>query len=353
MGSAVNMSEDEDFSFKINKNYAEKYNRWREKEEYEKLKARYGDVEDSEPSSSGSEEEDEDADELTPRLEKDWLKTLAALKSKDPRIYDKEAKFYQSDDEDSGNKKEKKKKEKPMYLKDFERKVILEKDGKLEDSDDEIEQKYQGISYYEEQDQLKKSLVEAAGGNDDDDDSDDDLLTRRNKTKEEKEEQEYIAWLKSQPKDDQPQAGLEELVPLKEYWSDPKLGEGEKFLRDFILNKRYLDDEDEDRIPTYDEIVNDDEENFSEEEKQLEKEEKFEQKYNFRFEEPDEEFIKSFPRTIGDSVRRKDTKRAEKRREVQERKEQEKKKKKEEIAQLKRLKKKEIQSKLDRIKEIT
>ena len=45
------------------------------------------------------------------------------------------------------------------------------------------------------------------------------------------------------------------------------------------------------RIPTYDEIVNEDEENFSEEEKQLEKEEKFEQKYNFRFEEPDEEFV--------------------------------------------------------------
>ena len=42
------------------------------------------------------------------------------------------------------------------------------------------------------------------------------------------------------------------------------------------------------RIPTYDEIV---EEGFSDEEAQLEKEEAFERKYNFRFEQPDEDFV--------------------------------------------------------------
>ena len=43
------------------------------------------------------------------------------------------------------------------------------------------------------------------------------------------------------------------------------------------------------RIPTYEEIVN--EENISDEEEQIEKEEQFERKYNFRYEEPDQDFV--------------------------------------------------------------
>ena len=76
-------------------------------------------------------------------------------------------------------------------------------------------------------------------------------------------------------------------APLRRYWTDPRLEPDEVFLRDFILNKGYID-KDAVRIPTYDEIVDDesDQPGDSEDEEALDKQEDFERKFNFRFEEP-------------------------------------------------------------------
>lgn len=131
---------------------------------------------------------------------------------------------------------------------------------------------------------------------------------------------------------------------INEIWANKKLSKDEKFLRDYILSNGYAD-KDDDEIPTYDEIVGDDD--F--EEKQIE----FEHKYNFRYEDPDQEFIKRYPRTIDNSVRKVDSRRKEKRKERQERKDQEKKDKFQEIEMLKELKRKEIEERVAQLKAVT
>lgn len=115
----------------------------------------------------------------------------------------------------------------------------------------------------------------------------------RVKTEEEtkQEEDEYSQWLKGQKKELTDKQDENELEPLKDYWNNPKLEKDEVFLRDYLLNKRYLENENDDYIPTYEEIIHDSDEGLSEDEKNIDKQEEFENKYNFRFEEPDEEYV--------------------------------------------------------------
>lgn len=124
-----------------------------------------------------------------------------------------------------------------MYIKDYERKLILEKGGQLSDSEDEIPR---SPTYVEEQNHLKEDLKKALKSIDENDGEWGGMFKVREKTKEEKhqEEEEYKKWLAGQKKHIEDKEFEQNLKPLKEYWSNPKLDEGEKFLRDYILNKR-------------------------------------------------------------------------------------------------------------------
>ncbi|KAK5856754.1 hypothetical protein PBY51_008328 [Eleginops maclovinus] len=353
---------------RINSGFALKYDKYRLKEELQRLKDKYGDQADDSDSESSS---DDSEVELDPEVERDFYRTLSLLKKKDPKIYQEDAKFYSEGPSTSDEKPSTSKKAvKPMYLKDYERKVILEKEGKYEDDDDSddeeaamrMEERASSPSYIQEQRQLRDSFRKFIQDSDEEEevpegDGGSELLTRRVKSQDEedKEEADFVEWLKGQADIEGPEE-VKDMKYLRDYWNDPELDDKEAFLRDYVLNKGYKegDEEDDERIPTYDELVQDDVEDSEEEgESFLERQEDFERNYNFRFEEPDAQRVKTYPRTIATSVRSKDDSRKRKREEVKERKQKEKEQKQEQLKQLKNLKRTEIMEKLKRLQELT
>lgn len=333
-------------TWKTDNTYAARYDEWRGKEHLQKLKDKYGD--DYEEEESDSETEDEDADELTEEIEKDFFSTLASLKKKDPKLYDGKTEFFKESQSDKS--KARSAKEEKVTIGDIERKVMLEKGGKFEELDDNIDHG-RDFTYNEEMKSIKDSFKNALN----DVEVDDDILTKRSKSeKESKEEAEsYKKWLAGQKSEVEDPEIEVKMKGLREFWNKDDLDDGEKFLKDYLLNKRYKDNDQDDYVPSYDEIVHDSDDDLSEDEKNVKKQEEFEHKFNFRFEEPDEEFIKRYPRTIKDTLRKDEDKRIKKRKDVEERKKREKEMKKEEIKMLKNMKKKEIMEKLEKLKKIT
>ncbi|KAL1451188.1 hypothetical protein WDU94_003472 [Cyamophila willieti] len=265
--------------------------------------------------SSSSEEEDEYGKELTLDVEKKFLKTLQSLKTKDPTIYDANVKFFdlpkESAEEDQQVKtnKKKEKKTKPFLLSDYD-KLLVKSGGEIKEESDVLP------TYNEEQEQLKSNLKKAVLDSSDDEDS--SLLTLKSKVKQEvieDEEVELNQWLLGSKNELQNKEVEKDLKPLHDIWTNPELDEGETFLKDYILNKRYMDAPQPDKS---DSDTDDDDGgggklNSSEDDEFDEKQEEFEHKFNFRFEEPDQEFIKRYPRTMENSMRRKETKRKLKR----------------------------------------
>lgn len=100
------------------------------------------------------------------------------MKNDDPRIYDEKVKFFSdkpdtSKDVESEGKSKKPKKERAVFLRDYERKMILENDGRIsgEDEDDTKQKPSSTTTYIEEQRQLKDSFKWAFEDEDDDEDT--------------------------------------------------------------------------------------------------------------------------------------------------------------------------------------
>lgn len=118
------------------------------------------------------------------------------MKSEDPRIYDEKIKFFSditkpdiseaAEANEQGKKKSKK--EKALFLRDYERKIIMERDGRFSSSEDEDDTRQKTKSkmptYVEEQEQLRDSFKHVL--KDENEDEDTDLLQIKQKTEDEK-----------------------------------------------------------------------------------------------------------------------------------------------------------------------
>ena len=329
----------------VNKRFAAKYEaeaRYKDLQRSKEMMQNGGDESDSED----SETEDEDADRLDGQTDLQIVKTINMIRKKDPKIYDSSTVFFDkeegSDTEESGNKPKKSKK---STYKDVIREQLLEDGADLNAEDDDRETNYtksKSLAYDREQESIRKAFLKSAGNESDDDEdrSDDGMLTVKKK--------------------DPAQEAAEKKELLKELQKMQKSNEeGDKFLADFISNKKWQEEVNEDES---------EEEDMEAEEEELDNVDRFESSYNFRFEEEAAQNggegskpgafhahpmgeVRGHSRKVESSVRQSDDKRKKAREERKERKEREKRQKVEELKRLKNLKREELRDRLKQVAE--
>jgi len=297
------------------------------------------------------------------------------IRRKDKSIYDKEAKFYSSDDGEGengeqGGEKKKIKKQKPMYLKDVVYKEAMDRAaGLASDSDEEggnVGGRDDGReidnvkTYNEEQRDLKNSFLQAFETEVDaqgDDDFGGVLKARR------KAARAAAAAAAGEDSDEdadnvgegREEARVQEL--LDAYFTSggkKEMGEDDKFLRSFILKKGWVDQEDDDLDDSDEDDIKlgggdvDDEED----EAAFQAAQAFEAQYNFRYEEPGSGQLVTHPRQIEGTVRKEDDRRKKTRAEKAARKLAEEEERRSEVKRLKNLKKAEIEGRLQELKNV-
>lgn len=274
--------------------------------------------EDSEESSD--EEEDEDGELATEALDAQIMATLNAIRSKDPRVYDKDATFYTAlddDDEDKANSQEKK--EKSMTLRDYHRENLLKGVDPAEEED-------APKTFAQEQADLKDAVVKAmheAGSDEEMEDADDNFLVR-----------------KSGPAEVEAPA-KETKLDIENADKDP-----ETFLSNFMSSRAWIP-EGRGEIHPFE----------SDDDEEVDRAEAFEEAYNFRFEDPsklNEKIVTHARDTTNNlSVRREEKSARKKARDAErQRKEEEKKQRETEKNRLRKLKTEELQNKVKQIKEV-
>lgn len=168
-------SDTEAATLNVNADYARRFEHNKKRAEQHRLEDKYGKADEEEDSEDGVEEDDA-AELLDDALDDEVTATLNALRSKDPRIYDKDAKFYRELDEAEAAAAAAKpsKKDPSMTLRQYHTQNLLEGRVPGEDEEDAPPR-----TYAQEQEDIRQNLVKemhAAA-----DDVDDDFLVAKPK----------------------------------------------------------------------------------------------------------------------------------------------------------------------------
>ncbi|VDL93405.1 unnamed protein product [Schistocephalus solidus] len=391
--------------FKINEDFAKRYNMYRQKEEYQKLKSRFGDVKISKKSANktaGDGESDFDSDssssssssatsstaeEWEQREHEDFLRLYDALCRGDPvvndpnktwfrprpeegdkegiRMEEEEEEEKKKDDARSKKKKKKKSAEKPLLLKDHVRELLLSGDtADLEAQDVADSKNWNGKKNEDPSVQKHAFLRETEGLFEISDGEEAPLLQRKMPSTTGEQESQKACGGKS--------------LPDTSHFTFAINGSGadQEFLRDYLVNRRWKSSEpakkakqqprktDDSPDALVDALLdattavnrNQSETTALMADEDLDADDEFlvkARQFEYRWNNNDANLIKSYPRNITSTLRQPPPgklTRAEKRKAHEERKRQKKAAKMAELQHLKRLKIAEFAEKLERIR---
>ena len=318
-----------------------------------KLEARRVIAESDGDETLSSSDEEEDDGFISPKTEAQILNTLLKIRNRDESIYDKETKFYSSEEEEGedqdGGKNSKPSSQKPLYLKDmvYREAMHTAAGGGLESDDEGLESHKQSKenvkSYLDEQKELKDAFLQAFQ-------EDVESVTAKDGE---------LIQQKRGPLQHVDSDGEENDVQIQHlldaYFSNNKgeakgVNEDDQFLKDYILQRKWIGDENAGN--NYHDGNGTDAEDVEEDEAALEAAEAYEAEYNFRFEEPGGTSLVTHPRQLEGIVRKEDDKRKRKRAEKAQRKAEEEEGRRTELKRLKNLKKGEIMNKLSELQAV-
>ncbi|EPE36735.1 hypothetical protein GLAREA_08898 [Glarea lozoyensis ATCC 20868] len=332
----------EDAGFKINQEFANRFEHNKKREELSKLEEKYnkpakpsngktyGDKYD-EDSESSDEDEDDEGFLATEDLDAEISATLQAIRSKDPRVYDEKVTFYRPVAEGAKEPKAGAEKEKPMYLHDYHRENLLKgiNGDPVEEEEDSAPR-----TFAQEQEDLQRTIVKemhAAGDSESEDEDGGFLIPKSKPQKDEKPATSAV----------HPSRAKRVKVDLDVESADK---DPETFLSNFMQARAWVPSDGARFQP----LESDDDE-------ELDRAEAWETAYNMRFENPAgaNETLKSYARDIiaAKSVRREEPNSRKKQRDAQrEKKEAEKAEREAERTRLRQLKIGEMEEKLQKIK---